>query len=266
MTVLRNPRNVVFLFFPAALAACGHTEQEWQWQLDKLTRAQGDLAAAQVKLAQTSRDLETERSKGGEGPGRALSASLEERERALVEHRARQKVVEAHKARVDTLRKKLDEVAKLGVVVGVRKNHVFVVLPADQIFESPKSDAVKKDGLKILKKVAEVLKADPAIAGRDIQVGGHTDNKKVQGGLYKDNVGLSAMRAREVVAQMVAEGLPAQRWSAAGFGDADPLASNDTEDGKRLNRRVELVIVPAPDEVVDLRAIQPASVAAPTGP
>jgi chemotaxis protein MotB len=250
-----------------SLPACGHTEQEWQWQLDKLTRAQGDLAAANAKLAQMASDPERKRPAEEVVPRGAQPASTEERERALSDYRARQKHLDAQRGRFDVLRKKLEEFRKMGLLVGVQKNRLVVTIPADQIFESARGDVLKKEGLKLLKKVAEVIKTDPGLVSRDFQVVGHTDNKKLQGGLFKDNVGLSAMRAREVVALLVAEGVPAQRLSAAGAGDNEPLAAGDTDEAKQKNRRIDLVIVPTPEETLDLKSIQgAAAVAAPSGP
>jgi chemotaxis protein MotB len=70
------------------------------------------------------------------------------------------------------------------------------------------------------------------------------------------------MRAREVLTFLVQPddkgggkggGLNPSRWSAAGYGDADPLKSNDSADGKRQNRRCEIVALPNVEELLDLR-------------
>jgi chemotaxis protein MotB len=46
--------------------------------------------------------------------------------------------------------------------------------------------------------------------------------------------------------------LPRQHWSAAGFGDTDPVANNATKDGQQKNRRCDLIVVPDVDEMIDL--------------
>ena len=56
------------------------------------------------------------------------------------------------------------------------------------------------------------------------------------------NQQLSEKRARAVADYLVAAGLPAERFSAVGYGSALPVASNDTEDGKAQNRRIEFVV------------------------
>jgi chemotaxis protein MotB len=65
------------------------------------------------------------------------------------------------------------------------------------------------------------------------------------------------MRSRGVLLYMISEkgGLPVQHWSAAGFADTDPVASNDSDDGKQKNRRCDLIVVPSVEEMLDLRAI-----------
>jgi chemotaxis protein MotB len=118
---------------------------------------------------------------------------------------------------------------------------------------------LKKDGEAILLKVAAVVKADPQLLARDYQVAGHTDNKPFLRGPFKDNWGLSLMRAREVLVFLVDPGkgghLPVEHWSATGFADTDPIASNDTEDGRQKNRRCELIVSPSVEEMLDLKAI-----------
>jgi chemotaxis protein MotB len=49
--------------------------------------------------------------------------------------------------------------------------------------------------------------------------------------------------------------MPAARWSAAGFGDTDPVADNGTPDGLQKNRRCEVIVVPSVEEMLDLKSI-----------
>ena len=67
------------------------------------------------------------------------------------------------------------------------------------------------------------------------------------------------MRAREVLVFLVdparAAACPSQHWSAAGFADTDPVASNATDDGRQKNRRCELIVLPSVEEMLDLKAI-----------
>jgi chemotaxis protein MotB len=268
------PRFLPLLLLPAlSLLACGHSEEEWQAQLDKYNHLASEHQTAQSKLDKTSKELEAasqrvdalEKQLQASGielqnTSKKLSsvnATLEERERALVEYQARAKQLELIKARFETLKRKLDELTKLGLAVSIRKNRMVISLPGDVLFDSGR-ETLKKEGQAILTKVATVIKADGALLGRDYQVAGHTDSKPLQGGVFRDNWGLSLMRAREVLLFLVGDKagqLPVAHWSATGFADTDPIATNDTDDGRQKNRRCDLIVVPSVEEMLDLKAI-----------
>ena len=82
----------------------------------------------------------------------------------------------------------------------------------------------------------------------NIQVNGYTDTTPIGPVLAQKgiptNLALSEKRADTVMKFMVSKGANPQRISAKGFGEADPVASNDTADGKAQNRRVELTVAP----------------------
>jgi chemotaxis protein MotB len=79
-----------------------------------------------------------------------------------------------------------------------------------------------------------------------IIVSGYTDNVPIGAGLRRQgitsNLVLSQKRAENVMQFMISQGVNPSLLSAQGFGDADPVASNDTEDGRAQNRRVELTL------------------------
>lgn len=89
----------------------------------------------------------------------------------------------------------------------------------------------------ILDDVVDLILQNPQIG--QIRVEGHTDNT----GEAKYNQGLSDDRAAAVLEYLVAKGVPEDRLIAEGFGFARPVATNDTEEGRAKNRRVEFVIV-----------------------
>ena len=74
--------------------------------------------------------------------------------------------------------------------------------------------------------------------GAGIEVGGHTD----AAGDADANMTLSQRRAQAVVDYMVRAGVSADRLKAVGYGASEPLASNDTDEGKAQNRRIEFVV------------------------
>ena len=75
-----------------------------------------------------------------------------------------------------------------------------------------------------------------------LQVDGHTDNIPLRVGRYRDNWDLATERALSVVRFLRDQGLPANRLAAAGYGEFQPLDSRDTNDARRVNRRIELKI------------------------
>jgi outer membrane protein OmpA-like peptidoglycan-associated protein len=101
-------------------------------------------------------------------------------------------------------------------------------------FDTGKS-TLKPESQATLQEIAKLLKADPALK---LYVVGHTDNT----GLFDANMKLSMDRALAVVNSLITQfTISSSRLKACGNGPTSPVASNDTEEGKALNRRVELV-------------------------
>ncbi|HXY47828.1 MAG TPA: OmpA family protein [Terriglobales bacterium] len=84
-----------------------------------------------------------------------------------------------------------------------------------------------------LNKAAEVIKTGPQ--AMVIEIDGHTDNT----GDAAANLALSQQRAEAVLGYLVQQGVPASQLTAKGFGDTRPVVSNDTEEGRFRNRRIE---------------------------
>ena len=85
----------------------------------------------------------------------------------------------------------------------------------------------------VLDVAAEQLNGCPRVA---VRVEGNTDSI----GTEAYNQGLSERRAESVRSHLIGRGVPASRLTAVGFGESQPIASNDTAEGRALNRRVEL--------------------------
>jgi flagellar motor protein MotB len=84
------------------------------------------------------------------------------------------------------------------------------------------------------------------LTGQTVRVKGYTDNVPIGPELrqrFPTNVDLSKARAQSVADEMMAGGVPASMISVMGFGDADPVAPNDTPQGRAKNRRVVMDIV-----------------------
>ncbi len=217
-------------------------------------KAEAELADAKARVEQLKEQL---KSAGVDISN--LNANLEQQARALEDYKKRAEQLDIIRKRFELLRSKLQELTRFGLNVTVRNNRLVIQLPGDVLFDSGR-DTLKKEGRDILKKVADVIRADPGLSSRTYQVAGHTDSEKLQGGQFKDNWGLSVMRGRSVVVFLTDSnkeggGLKPKNWSASGYGEEDPVASNDTTEGKAKNRRVELVVVPSVEEMLDLKQL-----------
>jgi len=105
---------------------------------------------------------------------------------------------------------------------------------SDVVFDVD-SDALNEGGQRSIARIAETLKEYPA---GQILVEGYTDATGSDG--Y--NLDLSERRAKAVKAEFVKEGVPEDRIDTEGYGEQYPVATNDTPQGRQLNRRVEIVV------------------------
>jgi len=117
----------------------------------------------------------------------------------------------------------------------------------DEVLFDSGEATLKPAGIAVLGKIGSVL----AKAGdRRVEVQGHTDNVPIAGALAKrfpTNWELSAARATNVVRFLQEEAkIDPTRLSAAGYAEFRPKASNDTDGGRRQNRRIEILLVPLP--------------------
>ncbi len=278
----RLGRSLLWLLVPAA-AACGYSEDEWRAQLDKYGQLEKRYEAEQRTAAATKASLDEQTARVAELESQLermgvnlkslnakleadstekarLAANLDELRRAVDEFKGRAEALERIKQRFEVLRGKLQKLTTLGLTVAIRNNRMVISLPGDVLFASG-SDKLRDEGVAVLDQVATVVRADDQLSKRYFQVAGHTDNVPLKGSRFSDNWGLSAMRAREVLVHLVEPvdagggGLDAARLHAAGYGETDPLGENTTPQGRQQNRRVELVLMPDVEEMLDLRTL-----------
>jgi outer membrane protein OmpA-like peptidoglycan-associated protein len=125
---------------------------------------------------------------------------------------------------------------------GCPKKYALLVVTHDRIeikqqihFQTNKAK-ILPDSFELLNEVADVIKTNPHL---EVRIEGHTDST----GSPKRNMKLSQDRADAVKAYLVSQGVPADHLAAAGFGPTRPIASNASQKGKSMNRRVEFRIV-----------------------
>jgi chemotaxis protein MotB len=111
------------------------------------------------------------------------------------------------------------------------------------LFDSGQAE-VKPEGLAVLKRVVEILMT---VTDKVIRIEGHTDNIPIAGTLakrYPTNWELSAARALNVTRYLEKEGIDPAVLSATAFGEYQPVAENDTPEGRAKNRRIAIILLP----------------------
>lgn len=119
-----------------------------------------------------------------------------------------------------------------------------VILQGEVLFDSG-SDELKPDGARALQQLAQALL--PLLAAEPDQlilIGGHTDNVPINTPRFPTNWTLSTARAEAVAHLFLRSGIPPERVVVGGFGSYHPRRDNATEEGRRQNRRIEVLLVP----------------------
>jgi len=163
--------------------------------------------------------------------------ALEQEKAALVA--ADQQRRQQYEALVQGLSK---EVEKGQLQVKQYKNMLSVDLAEKIFFDSGKA-TLKKEGKEVLKKVGDALKG---YENKIIRVVGHTDNVPLAKSLqatFPTNWDLSVARATNVVRYLQEVGIPPERMVPSGRAEYDPVAPNDTPEGRQKNRRIEIMLL-----------------------
>lgn len=119
---------------------------------------------------------------------------------------------------------------------------LVITVVGDLLFDSGKAK-IRPAAYPLLDKVARVLQEN--VPQFSVGIEGHTDNQPIKVSGWKSNWELSAHRALSVLEYLADQkGISPGRLSAIGYGEYQPVASNDTKQGRQLNRRVEIIILP----------------------
>ena len=177
-----------------------------------------------------------------------LNAELMQSRVRLEELRKAQAAADARAALYRQLALKMQRMIGAGEAsISVRDGRMILAMPNDVLFDSGRTE-IKKKGQAVLEEMAGILKTFP----RQFQVAGHTDNGPINNERFRSNWDLSTARAVEVIRFFIAQGVPPAALSGAGFGEYNPVASNEDENGRRRNRRIEIVLQPHIDELVSV--------------
>lgn len=174
---------------------------------------------------------------------KADRVDLLERENAQLRSRLAERSTEFDRARSDLEKAFEKELGDYKAKLEMTERGLVITFLAEIFFDSGK-DVVKSEGMEALQKVAKVLNDD--VPDSKVAIEGHTDNDPIRYSGWKSNWELSSGRSLAVLHYFVDEcQLKPERLSAVAYGEFRPLESNDTPQGKKKNRRVEIVILPS---------------------
>ncbi|WP_053405262.1 MULTISPECIES: OmpA family protein [Persicobacter] len=201
-------------------------------------RLNQSVADQQRRLSEMTADLEVSRRNN-----EALEQDLQIREARVKEL---EKVVKQREEAVNSLKQKLDnaltdfEVNDLQVETRQGKIYVSV---ADKLLFGSGSVEVDELGIKALQKLAVVVKSQEDF---EVSVEGHTDNVPVSrfSKYMNDNWDLSVARATSIVRILLEAGVSPGSIQAVGKGEHYPVTENNTKEGRSLNRRIEIILIP----------------------
>lgn len=213
------------------------TEQARAKLAEQLAQLERESADMKQRIAGLSGDIGK-----AESDKAALNADLAAMKRSLEDLKRAQAAAEKRTKAFRDLVAKFKAMVDAGkLAVEIRNGLMLVKLPDNILFDPGKTD-LKKEGQEAIGQVTKIL---VGVEGRKFQVAGHTDNQPLgRGARYKDNWELSTARALTVVDLMIKDGMGANRLSAAGYADVLPVDSNASEEGRKKNRRIEIVLVP----------------------
>jgi chemotaxis protein MotB len=202
-----------------------------QEEISKLQKQASALEADAARIAKEREQLRQEQSQ--------LATTLDQ------ERLAKEEEIKRLTRTQEELSKSLqDEISKGNITIQQVRDRLTINMVDRVLFDSGHAQ-VKPAGMKVLKQVSDVLNT---ISDKHIRIEGHTDNVPISSKLqdrFKTNWELSTARATTVVRYLIDQGgVDRQYLSAVGYADTHPLASNDSEEGRSSNRRIEIVLYP----------------------
>ena len=203
---------------------------------EQLLKKQDELKALEAKLTLQKADLDL------------LGAELKKREARVNEL---EDILKKKDQAAADLKKKLSDALigfeNKGLTITQKNGKVYVSMDESLLFASGKTN-VEAKGVEALKNVAKVLEQNSDI---NVLVEGHTDDVPMKGaGEIKDNWDLSVIRATSVTKILLSSAkIESQRITAAGRGEFFPLDNSKTAEGRKKNRRTEIILTPKLDEL-----------------
>lgn len=227
-----------------------NAQKIYEEQLQFLKTQLTDCQILRDKQLSTVGDL-TNLSKSANDNIRETLSQLERKDKYLA-------ILQSAKTRADSINLALavnltsmlrDGIEDRDIEVKVDKTVVFVNLSDKMLYQSGSANLTPR-AQEVLAKIAQIVAARPEL---EVMVEGYTDNVPIKNDCISDNWDLSVKRATSVVRALQTQyKVNPNRLIAAGRGEYNTLASNDTEAGRATNRRTRIIILPKLDQFYDL--------------
>jgi chemotaxis protein MotB len=208
---------------------------------ERLEKERTDLDARLNRITEeTSRTIEELRNRNTEleGDKQMFAESI-----SLLKKTKEVEVRTVSKTYEDLLSEMKSEIAQGQIAITELKGKLTVDVVDKILFDSGQTE-LRPEGLGVLKRVVEILMT---VTDKVIRVEGHTDSIPIAGTLakrYPTNWELSAARALNVTRYLEKEGIDPTLLSAVAFGEHQPIAENDTPEGRAKNRRIAIILLP----------------------
>ena len=208
---------------------------------ERLEKERTDLDARLNRITEeTSRTIEELRNRNIEleGDKQMLAESI-----SLLKKTKEVEVRTVSKTYEDLLSEMKGEIAQGQIAITELQGKLTVDVVDKILFDSGQTE-IRPEGLDVLKRVVEIL---ITVTDKVIRVEGHTDSIPIAGALakrYPTNWELSAARALNVTRYLEKEGIDPTLLSAVAFGEHQPIAENDTPEGRAKNRRIAIILLP----------------------
>jgi len=233
-----------------------------QDQLTRLQKEHADLQARNKVLSDDNANLDNLlKAKKGELSAQitAMRAQIAEKEMALSAKNAeiaalkqekelavqeKEKSIAEMKKTYNSLVGEMNEEIKKGEITITQLKDKLSVNMVEKILFDSGSAEIKKDGKKVIDRVAEIL---VKVTDKQIRVEGYTDNVPISSRLaskFPTNWELSTARATTVARYLQDKGIDPKLLSAAGYSGYRPVAANDSDEGRARNRRIEISLIP----------------------
>lgn len=218
-------------------AAAGAIAADRYYDVDE-----GALAEATAEADRLSKELD------------ARELALRDKDAELAKEKAQQQaMLEAYENSRNTAAAPAPAAAPADIQVQKQGDQVTLTVLSSVLFNSGRSE-LTPEGKRALKQASQMIRAN--YADGQVEVRGYTDNVPIRYSPYKSNMDLSRARATAVMRYMTdSEGFAADRLTMTGCGETNPVASNSTADGRKKNRRAEIVVRPKKLQVAEAEPV-----------